>query len=100
MRQFTIAAVAITALISAAPASAEAIFAVPRTSRMANAGSRNGTHPRVRPLGDIGDRARKKRPAPDVVGVGERLKRRRLAVGLDAGSSGLTSALGPAVLCG
>jgi hypothetical protein len=48
---------------------------------MANAGSRQSTHPRVRPPGDIGDRARKRRAAPV---EGEALKR-LLPVGPDAG---------------
>ena len=85
MRQFTIAAaiVAIAAVFSAAPTSAEAIFGGP-LKQNANAGSRQSTHPRVTPRGGIGDRARKRRAAPDVEGrEPHQLGRRPRAVSSD-----------------
>jgi hypothetical protein len=64
---------------------------------MANAGSRQSTHPRVTPRGDIGDRVRKRRATPDVEGRERHQLRRRRAVSSDVDTSGLTSAIGPAV---
>jgi hypothetical protein len=65
-----------------------------RSSRMANVGTAKSTHPRVRPRGDIGDRARKRRAVPRVegerhhLGKRHRLRRRPRAVGSNVAMCG------------
>ena len=63
---------------------------------MANVGTVKSIHPRVRPVGDIGNRVRKERAA--VVGEWEHFKR-LLAVGLDAALYA-ASVFGPTVSMG
>ena len=69
MRRFTIAAatLAIAAVFSAAPASADRIKGGPLQQNGQCWQGKNHSSP-VRPRGDIGDRARKRRAAPDVEG--------------------------------